>query len=325
MKVITLEDHFTTPMARDLLPPPSAAREHHKKAFNRILGHDVDAELLDLGASRLAAMDAAGIDFQVISLTAPGCQGYDADKSIPMARDANDRLHEAVKAHPDRFGGFASLPTADPQASVKELERCVSRLGFKGALINGHTRGSFLDDRRYWPIFECAEALDVPIYLHPTRPHPNAMKAYFEGFEELGQAAWGFHTDTGAHYLRLIFAGVFDRFPKLAIILGHLGETLPFVMERLNMHVEMDAAYRGLKKTPLEYLRENLIVTTAGNFFMPAFLCTYLALGADRILFSVDWPFERNTQATEFLHNLPVSEDDRAKIAHRNAERLLKL
>jgi predicted TIM-barrel fold metal-dependent hydrolase len=325
MRVITLEDHFTTPMAHGLLPAPTAARLHHKKEFDRQLGHDVDAELLDLGASRLAAMDKAGIDFQVISMTAPGCQGQEAETAVPMARDANDRLFEAVKRHPDRFGGFAALPTADPAASVKELERAVTRLGFKGALINGHTRGSFLDDRKYWPIFECAQALDVPIYLHPTRPHPGAMKAYYEGYEELGQAAWGFHADTGAHYLRLVFAGIFDTFPRLKIVLGHLGETLPFVMERLNFHVEMDAAYRGLKKTPLEYLRENLIVTTSGNFFMPAFLCTYMALGADRILFSVDWPFEKNTQAAEFLRNLPVSEDDRAKIAHGNAEKLLRL
>jgi 2,3-dihydroxybenzoate decarboxylase len=312
-------------MAAGLLPKPTPAREHHKKEYNRLLGHDVEAELLALGASRIAAMDRAGIDFQIISMTAPGCQAYDAETSVPMAKDANDRLFDAVKKHPTRFGGFAALPTADVPHSVKELERAVMQLGFKGALINGHTGGSFLDDRKYWPIFECAQALDVPIYLHPTRPHPGAMKAYFEGYEELGAAAWGFHADTGAHYLRLVFAGIFDTFPQLKIVLGHLGETLPFVMERLNTHVEMDAAYRGLKKTPLEYLRENLIVTTSGNFSMAAFLCTYMALGADQILFSVDWPFEKNTQAIEFLRNLPVSEGDRAKIAYKNAEKLLKL
>lgn len=325
MKVITLEDHFTTPLAHSKLPPLTPARAHHKAEFNRQLGHDVDAELLDLGESRLAAMDQAGIDFQVISLTSPGCQAYEADTAIAMAKDANDRLYAAVKKHPDRFGGFAALPTADPAAAVKELERAVNKLGFKGALINGHTRGSFLDDRKYWGLFECAQALDVPLYLHPTRPHPNAMKAYYDDYEELGAAAWGFSADTGAHYLRIVFAGVFDAFPDLKIILGHLGETLPFVMERLNTHVAMDAAHRGLKKTPLEYLRENMIVTTSGNFFMPAFLCTYMALGADRILFSVDWPYEKNSEATEFLRKLPVSETDREKIAHLNAERLLKL
>ena len=325
MKVITLEDHFTTPRANALLPPLDGARLHHKLGMNKALGHDVDAELLDLGASRLAAMDAAGIDFQIISLTAPGCQGYDAETSIPMARDANDRLFEAIKAHPTRFGGFAALPTADPAASVKELERAVTRLGLKGALINGHTRGSFLDDRKYWGIFECAQALDVPMYLHPTRPQPGVMKLYYDGYEELSGAGWGFSADTGAHYLRLVFAGIFDVFPGLKLILGHLGEGIPFIMERLDAHAAMDAEYRGLKKTPLEYLRQNMIVTTSGNFSMPAFLCTYMMLGADNLMFSVDWPYEKNHLAMDFLKHLPVSEPDREKISHLNAERILRL
>jgi 2,3-dihydroxybenzoate decarboxylase len=322
MKVITLEDHFTTPRANALLPALDGARLHHKLGLNRLLGHDVDAELLDLGKSRLAAMDGAGIDYQVVSLTAPGCQGYDAETSLAMARDANDRLFEAIKAHPDRLGGFAALPTPDPAASVKELERAVTRLGLKGALINGHTQGSFLDDRKYWGIFECAQSLDVPIYLHPTRPQPGIMKLYYDGYDELAGAAWGFSADTGAHYLRLVFAGIFDVFPRLKIILGHLGEGIPFIMDRLHAHTAMDAEHRGLKKTPLEYLRENMIVTTSGNFSAPAFLCTYMTLGADNIMFSVDWPYERIGDAADFLAHLPI---DREKVAHLNAERILRL
>ena len=325
MKVVTLEDHFTTPLANSLLPPLTPERAKHQEGLREHLGFDYEAGLLDLSDTRLAAMDAAGIDFQVISLTAPGTQGYEADTAIPMAKDANDMLFEAVKAHPKRFGGFAALPTVDPAAAVKELERAVTRLGLKGALINGHTRGSFLDDKKYWGIFECAQALDVPLYLHPTRPHPAMMKAYYDGYDELSGAAWGFSADTGAHYLRLIFAGIYDTFPNLKIVLGHNGEGLPFVSERLNAHIQTDAAHRGLKKTPLQYLRENMIVTTSGNFSLASFMCTYLELGADRIMFSVDWPYESNQLATDFLHHLPISAADKEKIAHLNAERLLKL
>ena len=251
MRIITLEDHFTTPMALDLLPPDTPARRHHREEMNKRLGFDSEAELLDMGRSRIAHMDTAGIDYQVMSLTAPGTQGYEAETSIPLARDANDRMHAAIQANPSRLGGFAALPTADPAASAQELERAVRQLGLKGALINGHTRGSFLDDRKYWVIFEAAQAMDVPIYLHPTRPQPAVMKAYFEDYSELSGAAWGFAADTGVHYLRLIFAGIYDTFPDLKIIVGHLGEGLPFCMQRLNLHCEMDAAHRGLKKSPL--------------------------------------------------------------------------
>jgi predicted TIM-barrel fold metal-dependent hydrolase len=325
MRIVTLEDHFTTPMAKALLPEPTEQQKFHRDEISRRLGFDHEAELMDLGASRIAAMDTAGIDFQVVSLTAPGCQGYEADRSIPMARDANDRMHEAVSAHPKRLAGFAALPTADPAEAAKELERAVSRLGLKGALINGHTRGAYLDERKYWPIFECAQALDVPIYLHPTRPAPAVMKAQYEGYEELSGAAWGFSADTGAHYMRLVFAGIYDTFPDLKIILGHNGEGIPFVMERANLHIEMDARHRGLKKSPLAYFRENMIITTSGNFSAPAFLCCYLSLPIDNILFSVDWPYESNLEAVAFLRNLPISERDREKLAHGNAERILRL
>ncbi len=242
-----------------------------------------------------------------------------------MARDANDRLFEAVKLHPDRFAGFAALPSADPTASAKELERAVTRLGFKGALINGHVQGRFLDERKYWSIFECAHALRVPIYLHPAVPHVNAMKAYYEGFEDLSQGAWGFMVDTSIHFLRLVFAGVFDAYPDLRIILGHLGEALPFGLDRLEHHGYQAAVRRGLKKSPAQYLRDNLLVTTSGNFSAPAFLCALTALGADNILFAVDWPYESNQAGTGFLKQLTVSERDREKIAHLNAERVLSL
>jgi predicted TIM-barrel fold metal-dependent hydrolase len=261
----------------------------------------------------------------VLSHNQPGCQALAAEEAVPAAREANDLLFEAVRAHPDRFLGFAALPTADPAAAVKELERAVAELSFKGAVINGHTQGRFLDEKTFWGIFECAEALRTPICLHPSKPHPSVMKAYFDGYEELALGAWGFGIDTGTHFLRLVFSGVFDAFPKLKIILGHLGEGLPFMLHRLNDQTLLAAARRGLKRTPAEYLTDNLMVTCSGNFSSAAFLCTVMALGVDNVMFSVDWPYESNVVAVDFLKRQALSEPDLAKIAHLNAERVLGL
>jgi len=324
MKVIAIEEHFITPMYREKVGA-NEFRNFYLKSRGEQLGHDIVEQNSDLGAKRLAHMDAAGVDVQVLSFGSPGPQAFAAEVALPMARDANDRLYQAIQKNPERFAGFAALPTADPEAAARELERCVSKLGFKGAMIHGHTRGSFLDERKYWTIFERAQALDVPIYLHPTLPHPDAVKAYFEGYEELARAGWGFAVDTSCHFLRIVFAGVFDAYPRLRIILGHLGEGLPFAMHRLNDHTWRSAARRGLRKTPLQYMRDNLLVTTSGNWYEPAFLCTLLALGADNILFAIDWPYEANKTGMEFLRKLSISDADKEKIAHGNAERLLGL
>jgi len=324
MKVIAIEEHFITPMYREKVGA-NEFRNFYLKSRGEQLGHDIVEQNSDLGAERLAHMDAAGVDVQVLSFGSPGPQAFAAEVAIPMARDANDRLYQAIQRNPARFAGFAALPTADPEAAAQELERCVSKLGFKGAMIHGHTRGSFLDERKYWTIFERAQALDVPLYLHPTLPHPDAVKAYFEGYEELARAGWGFAVDTSCHFLRIVFAGVFDAYPRLRIILGHLGEGLPFAMHRLNDHTWRSAARRGLAKTPLQYMRENLLVTTSGNWYEPAFLCTLLALGADNILFAIDWPYEANKTGIEFLRKISISDGDRQKIAHLNAERVLRM
>ena len=324
MRVIAIEEHFITPMYREKVAA-NEFRNFYLTSRSEQLGHDIVEQNLDLGKKRLAHMDAAGVDVQVLSFGSPGPQAFGADVAIPMARQANDVLFETIKTYPERFAGFAALPTASPDAAVDELERCVAKLGFKGAMIHGHTQGSFLDDRKYWPIFERAQALDVPIYLHPTLPHPLAVKAYFEGYEELARAGWGFAVDTSCHFLRLVFAGLFDAYPKLKIILGHLGEGLPFAMHRLDDHTHRAAARRGLKKRPLQYFKENLLVTTSGNWYEPAFLCTLLALGADNILFAIDWPYEANKTGMEFLGKISISDLDREKIAHLNAERVLRL
>lgn len=324
MKTIAIEEHFITPMYRDKVSA-NEFRNFYLASRSEQIGHDIVAQNADLGKQRLAHMDAAGVDVQVLSFGSPGPQAFEAATAIPMARDANDRAFETVKAHPDRFSAFAALPTADPEASAVELERAVTKLGFKGAMIHGHTQGSFLDDKKYWVIFERAEALGVPIYLHPTLPHPDAMKAYFEGYEDLARAGWGFAVDTSCHFLRILFAGVFDAYPRLQFILGHLGEGLPFAMHRLNDHTYRAAARRGLQRTPLEYLKQNMLVTTSGNWYEPAFVCTLLALGADNILFAVDWPYEPNTAGMAFLKKLSISDLDREKIAHLNAERILRM
>ena len=324
MKTIAIEEHYITPMYKEKVSA-NEFRNFYLTSRSEQLGHDIATQNADLGAERLAFMDAAGVDVQVLSFGSPGPQGFPAAEAIPMARDANDRAYELIKKHPTRFASFAALATADPAEAAKELERTVTRMGFKGTMIHGHQQGEFLDAKKYWPIFEAAEALDVPIYLHPTLAHPAAMSSYFEGYEVLARAAWGFAVDTSCHFLRIVFAGVFDRFPKLQFILGHYGEGLPFAMHRLNDHTWRSAQRMGLKRQPIEYLKENMLVTTSGNWYEPAFLCTLLTMGVDRVLFAIDWPYEPNTTGMDFLKKLSISDQDREKIAHLNAERWLKM
>ncbi|HEY7246335.1 MAG TPA: amidohydrolase family protein [Xanthobacteraceae bacterium] len=321
MKIIALEEHFILPREEQNLPPGA----HRGNDREKLLGIDTVTELLDLGERRLAAMDAGGIDVQVLSHNQPGCQALTGAAAIDTAREVNDCLCEAIKAHPDRFAALAALPTAEPAAAVRELERAIGKLGFKGAMINGRGGESFLDDERYWCIFECAESLDVPIYLHPSRPHTLVMQTCFTGYEELALAPWGFAIETGLHFLRLALAGVFDAFPRLTIILGHLGEGLPFMLHRINDHTRMATARRGLERSLAQYLTENLVVTCSGNFSGPAFLCTVAALGVDNVLFSVDWPYESNLAAVKFLEGQPLAPSDLEKVAHLNAERILRL
>jgi uncharacterized protein len=273
-------------------------------------------------------MDAAGIDLQVISLTNAGLDKLDGAKATPLIRDSNDKLAAAVQAHPQRFAGFAALALQEPEKAAAEFERSVRKLGFKGALIHGTTKGVFLDDPRFTPLFETAQALDVPIYLHPTLPPKPVEDAYFSGLPGqlgffLSTAAWGWHVETGLHCLRLIGSGLFDRFPKLKIIIGHMGEDLPFSIARAESVLSRETKH--LKRKIGEYFQENFYITTSGYFTVPPFLCTLQVVGADHILFSVDYPYSPNTAGRNFLNALPVSTEDLGKISHGNAERLLKL
>jgi predicted TIM-barrel fold metal-dependent hydrolase len=324
VRIIAIEEHFITPMYREQVSA-NEFRNFYLATRSREMGHDIIEENLDLGAKRIAHMDAAGVDVQVLSFGSPGPQAFAADVAIPMARDANDRLFAAIQSFPKRFAGFAALPTADPEEAARELDRCVTKLGFKGAMIHSHQQGEFLDGAKYRVVWKAAERLGVPVYLHPALPHPQVVKAYFEGYEELARAPWGFAVDTSCHFLRLVFSGLFDDCPKLKIILGHLGEGIPFAMHRLDTHARAAAERRGLKKTPLQYLKDNLLVTTSGNWYEPAFVCTLLALGIDSMLFAIDWPYESNKVGMEFFNKLSLNDADKHKLAHGNAEKLLKL
>jgi predicted TIM-barrel fold metal-dependent hydrolase len=252
----------------------------------------------------------------------------EAAQAVPLARDANDLLAAAIRRHPDRFAGFATLPTPAPDAAAVELERAVTKLGLKGALINGRTDGRFLDDPFFWPIFESAEHLGVPIYLHPAAPTRTVWEASFEGLPPavghwLSIAGWGWHIDTGLHALRLIVAGVFDRYPKLQLVIGHMGEAIPFMLERTNL--TLSKTVTGLDREVKEYFTENFHVTTSGFFSCPPLICLLLVVGADRVLFAVDYPYSSNEEGRAFLDGAPVSQADREKIGHANAERLLGL
>ncbi len=277
---------------------------------------------------RLKDMDAGGIDFQVISHGVAGMGTVSADESVRLAKQANDQLAAAVAAHPDRFAGFATLPMSEPEAATDELERAVRQLGFKGTMINGTTNGRFLDEPSFLPILERAVALDVPIYIHPGVPPTAVREAYYSGFAEainfaLATSSWGWHSEVGIHALRLILAGVFDRLPTLQIIIGHMGEMLPFMLARIDNTLTPQA--RHLQRRVPEYFLRNFHITTSGFFTDPPLLVALQVMGADRIIFSIDYPYSTNEQGRVFLDNASISPADKEKISHLNAERLLKL
>jgi predicted TIM-barrel fold metal-dependent hydrolase len=324
MRTITLEEHFATP--EFFSGPARFLKDRTEQVGGRYAS--IMARLCDVGEKRLAEMDAAGIDMQVLSLTAPGVEQMETADAVAMARDTNDFLADAVKKHPARFAGLAAVPTGAPGRAADELERRVSQQGFKGAVINGHNRGRYLDDRFYWPILERAEALNVPIYLHPTPPPQPVIDVSYGGFapmvtDMIAGGAWGWHIETAVHVIRIILGGVFDRFPKLQFVIGHMGEGLPFMFQRFDI-IPMEVT--KLQRPILAYLKNNVHYTFSGFNFPPAFLDLLLELGGvDRIMFSADHPYQSMPQARAFLEQIPVSAADKERIAHGNAERLFRL
>jgi predicted TIM-barrel fold metal-dependent hydrolase len=314
--IIALEEHYLD---------PEVAR-HFKEGGPESRDAALRERLYDVGALRIREMDEVGIDLQVLSHSAPATQRLDAESAPAIARAANDRLRETVRSSGGRLEAFAALPTANPRAAADELERAVTQLGFKGAMIHGLTNGKFIDAREFWPIFERAQALDVPIYIHPAVPHPAVVEAYYrdylKDFPGLLTAAWGFTVETATQGIRLVLSGVFDEYPGLKIILGHLGESLPFSAWRIDMAL---ARQGNRKSTFRDTFRNHFWITTSGNFSTPALLCSMLEMGADRILFSVDYPFVPNPPGVRWMDQAPISPEDREKILSGNAKRLLKI
>ena len=313
LQVIALEEHYwDAEVSKHFEPGDSRSPELVKR-------------LTDVGEQRIKAMDEAGIDVQVLSHAAPSTQRLDAATAIPLAKRANDRLNETVRAHPDRFAAFAALPTADPKAAAAELERAVDKLGFKGAMVHGPTNGVFFDDKRFWPIFERAQALDVPLYLHPSLPVKAVVDAYYrdylDRYPQLQAAAWGYTVETATQGIRMVLSGVFEKYPGLKIILGHLGESLPFSAWRIDMCLSRS----GQPSTFRETFNRHFWITTSGNFCTPALMCCMMEMGVDRILFSVDYPFVPNPPGTKWMEGLPLSLEDRVKILSGNCKRLLKM
>lgn len=325
-RIIALEEAFLHPKLRELYPA----------SYVRLLDM-LKGRLTDIGPERIRRMDAAGIDLQVLSHVQPGVQTLERDTAIRMSREINDWLGGIVQEFPTRFAGFAMLPTQSPIDAADELERTITQLGFKGALINGHTSGRYLDEDAFLPILERAQALEVPIYIHPTDPPQAVIDSYYKNSPAMMQS-WGWQVETGTHLLRLISSGVFDRLPNLKIIVGHMGELIPFGLKRINTALTMgnwllasqskdgdSPAGSSMQKSVFHYMRANVFITTSGAFDQAALKCAIAELGIDNILFSVDDPFGDNFEGVNFLKKAHLSNEDKAKLAHKNAERILKL
>ena len=314
-QVIAIEEHYWDEELAKTYVGAEAGRpgEQHRR-------------LHDFTGIRIAEMDTAGIDVQVISHGAPSAQKLPAQSAAALTARVNDRLAAAIAPYKDRFAAFAALPTAVPEAAADELERTTRELGFKGAMLHGLANGKFLDDKRFWPVYARAEQLDVPIYLHPAHPNAEVQRIYYEDyvkdFPMVARPAWGYTVETATTAIRLVLSGVFERHPRLKVILGHLGETLPFLIWRIDQALKRP----GQKAMSFrDIFASNFFITTSGNFSNPALLCCVMEMGVDHILFAVDWPFVMNPPAMEWMHTVPLADADKAKILSGNAKALLKM
>jgi len=324
MKRICVEEHWGTPEFAEI-KNQWAARTGLTFSVNPAESPLVGPRIGDFEKYRLPLMDESGITLQVLSSGSPGVQGLaDKDAAVAMAKRINDAEAEIIRKYPGRFAGFACLPTQDPKSAADELERTVTQLKFRGAMIQGHTNGEYLDEQKFRVLWERAEALEVPIYLHIMEPSRQAKKIY-EGHPELEGPIWSWGVEAATHALRIIGAGVFDAFPKAILILGHLGESLPYLLGRLDEGYVMAFKARKLKKLFSQYIKENILITTSGKYQPEALLCAVGALGADRILFAADYPWVSLREAVEFIERTPLSDPDKEKIYHLNAERWLRL
>jgi 2,3-dihydroxybenzoate decarboxylase len=317
---IAIEEHFLPPGRPDLLSNPGWSAE----AWTQITNALMDTE------ARLELMDRGGVELAVLSLASDGIQKIlDPQTAVATAREANDALATVVAAHPERYSGFAALPMQDVAAAGSELDRAVTELGFRGALVNGYSNlgdldtALYYDDPAYDPLWERLVALDVPLYLHPRNPLPDQRRIY-EGRPELLGPTWAFGAETAMHALRMIVGGVFDRFPQLTIVLGHLGELLPFAIRRLEQRLARLPDVM-LERSPSSYLRDNFWITTSGNYHTASLVGILLELGSERVVFAADYPFEYLHDGTDWMDAVPISDRDRELIGRENVKRLLKL
>lgn len=285
-------------------------------------------KLLDLEHERLSIMDQTGVDMHVLSLTAPGVQMLDADAGTAMAESANDMLAEVIKRHPTRFAGLASFAPQDPSRAAKEIERAMGKLKLNGLIVNSHTNGEYLDDPKFYPIFEAAVAHDAAIYIHP-RNLPEHADDILQGALNLDGAIWGFQVETGVHAMRLIVAGVFDRYPSLKIVLGHMGEALPYWLYRIdymyNVYTSRRPELRKIKGKPSEYVKSNFLITTSGVNFHPTLKYCHEVLGPENIMFAIDYPYQESAEAAHFMQTAPLPPADMEKMTHANAERIFHI
>ena len=289
----------------------------------------VRERMLDIGDRRIADMDAAGIDMQLLLLTTPGVQLLEADTAIALAAASNDQVSKAAARHPERFAALAAVAPQAPEAAAKELERAVSRLKLKGAVINSHTDGEYLNDQKFWPIFEAAEALDVPIYIHPNTPPRDMIGPLLS--RGLDGAIYGFAVECGMHLLTIMASGVFDRFPKLQMVFGHLGEGLPFwqfrldFMHRAQVSTQRYECLKPLKRKISDYMRENVYYTTSGMAWQPAIMFTRSVVGPDRVLYAMDYPYQYVPEEVAAMERMPLSDDEKKTFFQSNAESVFKL
>ena len=315
MPVIAIEEHYWDhELAAQSKGSEGVRSQEHLK------------RLYDLSELRLKEMDEAGIDIQVLSHGAPSTQKLDASIAVDLTQRVNDRLAAAIARHPTRFAGFAALPTANPEAAARELERCVKDLGFVGAMICGLTNGMFHDDERFWCIYERAEALGVPIYFHPSFPDADVSRVYYDkyakDFPQVVRAAWGYTVETATQAVRLILSRVFEKHPGLKVVLGHMGETLPYQLWRIDQALKRpghDVMHFR------DHFTRNFYITCSGHFSTTALVCAMMEMSMDHIMFSVDYPFVANKPAIDWLETLQLSETDMRKFLSGNARQLLKI
>ena len=331
MLVIAIEVAFAIPEYLDAFVKEAATgRRPGIKVPALILSRPENVELLCDMNTRLKTMDENGVDMHVLSLTSPGVQIFDAEQATDMARLVNDRMAQIIRQHPTRFGGLATIAPHDPNSAAAEVERAIVVLGLNGVMINSHTDGEFLDDPKFYPILEVCERLKAPIYIHPTFP-PEAMAKPFQVYN-LDGALWGFAAETGLHAVRMVMGGVFDRFPELQIVLGHMGENLPFqlfrldnVLNFLNSHAQKPPGMVELKKKPSEYIKSNIYITTSGMFWDTLLQFGLDTMGVDHLIFAIDYPYESSKVACEWIAKAPIAPGDKRAILSGNTEKMFRI